>query len=389
MKCNSLFDQVRQEAFRLGLSDLGIVAVSDSVSLESFKKWIASGSNSSMDYLEKNFSARRHPSGVFPKARTLLVAVLSLARISQEFKPLLDEKDGIFRTGDNSSFKPEITGQIIPYALYPDYHGILKKKLQILFQFLKKLYPETEGRVVVDTAPLPEKEWAVRAGLGQIGRQSLLIHPQFGCSIFIGTLLVSLDYEQFGPFISNDPVPPDKRTPLNNNLMPAENLSLSDNLTFDSTSDSTFDLTSDSTSSESQIVENLTSTENLFPAKDCCIGCCQCLQRCPTGAIQSDRTIDGRKCLNFWTIENRDFDPNNVPNEIRKALGNRLFGCDECVQACRWNRINNAVPAGEMDLERIEKMTDEEFKKAFRKTPLYRATLAGMKRNVDWIKKNS
>ena len=99
MKCNSLFDQVRQEAFRLGLSDLGIVAVSDSVSLESFKKWIASGSNSSMDYLEKNFSARRHPSGVFPKARTLLVAVLSLARISQEFKPLLDEKDGIFRTG--------------------------------------------------------------------------------------------------------------------------------------------------------------------------------------------------------------------------------------------------------------------------------------------------
>lgn len=334
MTRNSLFEQVRQEALRLGLDDLAIIAASDSVSLESFKKWLASGSGSSMDYLEKNLSARRHPSGVFPNVRTLLVAVLSLARIAQDFPPVLNKENGFLTTENHSYPDSPITGKIVPYALYPDYHDILKKKLLLLLGFLKNLRPEIEGRAVVDTAPLPEKEWAVRAGLGTIGRQSLLIHPKFGCSIFIGTLLVSLDYEQFGPW------PSEKLPPLK------------------------------------------------FPQEDCCAGCCQCLRKCPTNAIRPDRTIDGRKCLNFWTIENRNFDPADIPKEIKSALKNRLFGCDECTQACRWNQINNTVPSGEVDLALIEKMTDEEFKDLFRKTPIYRAMPAGLKRNAHWIKNN-
>ncbi|MBQ7813795.1 MAG: 4Fe-4S binding protein, partial [Thermoguttaceae bacterium] len=118
-------------------------------------------------------------------------------------------------------------------------------------------------------------------------------------------------------------------------------------------------------------------------AAERCARCRRCVDVCPTGAIPGDRTRIANRCLNFWTIENRVA----LPNEIAQKLDGRLFGCDLCQRVCPWNAPEkNAAPLA-VPLDAVDALDDAEFRRLFKKTPVFRARLDGLKRTADALRK--
>ncbi len=131
------------------------------------------------------------------------------------------------------------------------------------------------------------------------------------------------------------------------------------------------------------------------PESDHCGKCTRCMTACPTGAIERPYAMDARKCLSYWTIENKGA----IPVWIRKALGNRIYGCDDCIEACPWNRFAEVsreatfqalrwsgaeeLPGAEaMPLRDFLDWTEEEFRRRFRGSPIRRIKHRGFLRNV-------
>lgn len=129
------------------------------------------------------------------------------------------------------------------------------------------------------------------------------------------------------------------------------------------------------------------------PARaDHCGSCRACLDACPTGALVGPRRLDARKCISYLTIESRQ----PIPDEYRAAIGDRLFGCDACQEACPWNRETptTSEPAFQprpgmnpVDLAELQSLDEEEFRRRFRHTPFWRAKREGIRRNADVVKK--
>jgi len=118
-----------------------------------------------------------------------------------------------------------------------------------------------------------------------------------------------------------------------------------------------------------------------------CGTCRRCLDACPSGAIVAPYSLDARLCISYLTIEFRGL----VPRSLRPLLGNRIFGCDSCQEACPWSRFSaktdeeSFFPGPEFldpDLVQMSKMTEERFKSLFKDSPVYRATRDGLVRNV-------
>jgi epoxyqueuosine reductase len=121
--------------------------------------------------------------------------------------------------------------------------------------------------------------------------------------------------------------------------------------------------------------------------KDYCGTCSRCLDRCPTGALAAPRRLEARRCLSYITVEHRGA----FPRELRPLLGNRIFGCDLCQEACPWNRFARPAAGREFGsrggslsllLTDLLRLTREEFGRRFGKTPVRRAGYAGFLRNV-------
>lgn len=236
-------------------------------------------------------------------------------------------------------------GRIAKYALGTDYHDWFRPRMKKLGKYLQTFFPEIRTRGVVDTAPIMERQFTFNAGFGWFGRNSMLINPEFGSRFFIGLLLVS--------------------EPVSAEVTPSE---------FDG-----------------------------------CGNCKKCIEACPCGAIGENRTIDARKCINFWTIETSD----EIPLEIREKLDGRLFGCDTCQDVCPWNvKIDSEHPgkcrceacgtysnkftasaskdvpskSGKIALETIETLDETTFEKMFGKTPLSRPGLKTLQRNAGYLR---
>lgn len=118
-----------------------------------------------------------------------------------------------------------------------------------------------------------------------------------------------------------------------------------------------------------------------------CGTCRSCIDACPTGALVAPYVLDARRCISYLTIEYRGI----VPRHLRPLIGNRIFGCDDCQEACPWNRFarrtfgGNFLPSEERgmhDLIPLAGITPEAFKRRFGKSPVYRATRDGFVRNV-------
>jgi epoxyqueuosine reductase len=126
------------------------------------------------------------------------------------------------------------------------------------------------------------------------------------------------------------------------------------------------------------------------PGTDLCGTCTLCIQACPTGAIAAPYVVDARRCISYLTIELRGRD-HVIPDELARRMGNRIFGCDDCLDVCPYNvnAASTAEPAFQPrpmtlspELRTIAAMNDEEFEAAFRGSPIRRPKQAGMLRNA-------
>jgi len=221
------------------------------------------------------------------------------------------------------------------YAQYSDYHDTIAAALERAGAVLEELggIGPADHRHYVDTGPVLERGWAARAGLGFTGKNAMLISRDFGNWLFLACLLTRLE------------LPPDAPLPGK----PPES----------------------------------TGTH----AGQLCGKCTRCLDACPTAAFTAPGVVDARRCVSYQTIENKGV----IPRELRAGIGERIYGCDICLEVCPWNRFAQAsreilVTArpeiARLSLAEVLALTPESFAATFRKTAVKRVKLAGLLRNA-------
>lgn len=145
--------------------------------IERLREWLDKGYHGEMQYMSRNIEMRANPQELLPSARSMIMVLMNY--YPREWQP---------------ADKP----QIAAYAYGNDYHHIVKSKLTSLAEEINKMMPHRYA-VFCDSAPVMERAWAVRAGLGWIGRNGMLINPKFGTFTFIGTLITTLELEPSTP----------------------------------------------------------------------------------------------------------------------------------------------------------------------------------------------
>lgn len=141
------------------------------------RRWLASGAHGDMDYLARTESLRADPTGLLPGARSAIVGAVSYHEPLGHPQPVPDDRESV---------------RVARYAIRPDYHRVLRRRMIGLGRLLERLVPGAAWRAAVDTSPILEKELAYRAGLGWIGRNTLLIHSKLGSELLLGVLLTDV-----------------------------------------------------------------------------------------------------------------------------------------------------------------------------------------------------
>lgn len=218
---------------------------------------------------EDRLKRRRDPSVILPRVQAVIMAGMMYWPGTTGFPKGHDVR------GDEGETR---RGIVSSYAWGKDYHEILGSRLKQLAEHLNKVAGGI-GRFYVDTGAFLERDFAERAGLGFIGKNSLVINPRMGSGFFIGEILTTVEL----PFDADE----DKGTKPRERGEPG------------------------------------------------CGKCKKCRVACPTGAIVEDHVVDARKCISYLTIELKG----SIPVELRKKMGRRIYGCDICQQVCPWNRI--------------------------------------------------
>ena len=297
---------IKDKAYDLGFQ---MVGVSKAGFLEEeaprLEDWLNKNYHGEMGYMANHFDKRLDPTKLVPGAKSV---------ISLLYNYYPEQKQ------DSSAPK------LAKYAYGKDYHYVIKHKLKDLLYWMQDEIGEVDGRVFVDSAPVLERDWAKRSGLGWIGKNTLLINPKKGSFFFLAELIIDLELEPDGPM------------------------------------------------------------------KDYCGTCTRCIDACPTQAIAPEGYfMDGSKCISYLTIELRE----NIPPQFKGKMDGWMFGCDVCQDVCPWNRFSSPHseedfnPAdGLLDMKASdwEELTEEVFRKVFRKSAVKRTKFSGLKRNLDFLK---
>lgn len=287
-----------ESALSRGFAAAGVAVGASSTTWGRFRSWLDEGRHGAMAWLDRDAEARKSFDSVLPFARSALVTALEVGGPP---------------------------GNVARYARGEDYHAVVRRELKGVAGDLRAAAPPgTHFRACVDTAPLLERELAVRAGLGFIGKNTLLIVPRSGSHVVLGVLLTDVEMAPTGE-------------------------------------------------EETAVAER----------PDPCGRCTACLEACPTGAFPSPRFLDATRCIAYLTIEKRG----PFVRWEAAALGGRLFGCDTCQDVCPWNarpaaRQGATAVAGTLDPEEIARLSVTEFEERFGATALRRATHAGLVRNA-------
>jgi epoxyqueuosine reductase len=296
---------IKAKSKELGFQTMGVVAAVEAKGYERFEHWLSLGYGGTMDYLSNRRQAYRHPNSVLDGVQSIVMFAISYK------KPV------------NSNSLPNQFGRVASYAVAPqDYHDTIHERLKTIQAAIHEYFPAVQTRGVVDTAPLLEREYAQLAGLGWVGKNTLLLNRELGSYFFLAALLVDVKIPTDDPF-----------------------------------------------------------------ATDHCGSCTACLEACPTKAFPSPYVLDASRCISYLTIEHRS----TIPVDLQEQMGDWLFGCDICQQVCPWNR--KPVPTEDMefqttmehmglDLLDLLSMSQEEFRKQFRRTPMWRVKHRGMLRNA-------
>ncbi len=179
----SLSEDIKKEALRLGFDLVGITSADPHPHVSFFKDWLAHQHHASMAYLANNQDKRADPHLVLQEAKTFICCGLNYYH-------------GYPRSVD---CKDPARGWISNYAWGDDYHDVVLKKLKQLESFIKTHVPEAKTKSYVDTGPILERSYAASAGLGWIGKNTLLINRKVGSYFFIGEILTNLDLETDSP----------------------------------------------------------------------------------------------------------------------------------------------------------------------------------------------
>ncbi len=293
---------IKKQALAQGFSFCGISKTAflaeEAPKLEA---WLKAGNHGKMQYMENHFDKRLDPEKLVPGAKSI---------ISLLYNYYTDAEQG------NERDIPRIS----KYALGTDYHVVIKDKLKTLVQSLQTEIGDFNARVFVDSAPVMERVWAAKSGLGWQGKNTLLINKSQGSYFFLAEIICDLELE-------------------------ADN-----------------------------------------PIKDYCGTCTACIDACPTEAI-TPYYIEAEKCISYLTIELKE----EIDSHFHGKMDNWLFGCDICQEVCPWNRF--AQKHQEKQFEPIkeilgltkqdwQEMTEDVFRKNFKNSPLKRAKLSGIQKNL-------
>jgi epoxyqueuosine reductase len=269
------------------------------------EKWLQQGMHGKMQYMENHFDLRVDPTQLVPGAKSVITLL-------KNYFP---------------SAQPQSENKISKYAYGNDYHEVIRNSLKQMIAELQQKIGGFNGRGFVDSAPVLERSWAQRSGLGWVGKNGNLINRQNGSFFFIATLIVDIELSYDDPF-----------------------------------------------------------------AKDFCGSCTKCIDSCPTEAILPGKTINGSKCISYFTIELKD---EILPDEMKGKFQNWMFGCDVCQDVCPWNRFSKPhsekafAPLPEIlnfSTKEWEELSEEAFKKIFKHSPLSRAKFKGLQRNLRFLK---
>ena len=171
-----LIDKIKEEANKLGFFKIGFSEAETLDSGKFLKDWIEAGFCGEMKWIEKSFDKRINPKILYPEVKTIISTAVSY----------------FF---DNRQKYAQETGKISRHAWGEDYHIVVKEKLKKLLNYIKKEEKNADGRIFVDSSPVMEKIWAVKGGIGWIGKNSLLITREAGSWIFLGEIFLNIELD--------------------------------------------------------------------------------------------------------------------------------------------------------------------------------------------------
>ncbi len=330
-----LKDKIKAEALRLGFALCGVTTADPPPHHRHYARWLAEGRAGEMLYLGRQEPKRGDLSLVLPGARSVVCVAFNYSP-EEGMAPTPSPSPASGRGESDKTARvfpdfllpspgmgegPGVGAVIARYARFDDYHETLWDRLNALLAFIQALAPDANGKVYCDTGPITERDLAMRAGLGWIGKHTNLISRHLGNWFFLGEIILDIA------------LPPDA------------------------------------------------------PETAHCGTCTRCLPACPTGAITAPYELDARRCISYLTIELKG----SIPLDLRPLVGTRIYGCDDCLQACPWNKfaVRAADPAvapradlTTPDLLELLALDDDAFRAKFRHSPIRRTKRRGLLRNV-------
>lgn len=254
LNLHKLQADLKQEARKLGFADLKITGVDLSAERAAYEQWLAQGYQGSMSYLARNLEKRFDPT-------QLVAGTQSILSVRMDYLPNVET---------HTALNHLERAYIARYALGRDYHKLMRQRLKQLALWLTEQIGPFGYRAFADSAPVLERAIARNAGLGWIGKHTLVLNQQAGSWFFLGELFTDL-------------------------ALPADPPQ----------------------------------------AQQHCGSCTRCLDVCPTQAFTRAWELDASKCISYLTIEHQG----PIPVELRAAMGNRIFGCDDCQIFCPFTKF--------------------------------------------------
>jgi epoxyqueuosine reductase len=293
LSTQTLTEQCREAALDLGFEVCGFSSLEVELHREYYLKWIAENQHGTMSWMERNNERRLDPEKILSGAKSIVVVGMNYYQD-----------------------QPDTRGRIAKYALGKDYHKIIYKRLKQLCAWMRE--QGGDQKPYVDTGPILEKPVAAEAGLGWIGKNTLLLHQKYGTFLFLGVIVTTLELDA---------------DPEENNH---------------------------------------------------CGSCTRCLDICPTKAFPAPYQLDATKCISYLTIEHQG----SIPMEFREAICDHVYGCDDCLDVCPWNRWARKTRESRFHFQGLPDIADtlgwneDDFREQFQGTPIMRLKLPRWKRNV-------
>jgi epoxyqueuosine reductase len=293
-----------------GFDDYGFAELTRPETIGFYQLWLAKGHHGEMGYLQRHLSEKMVPQRLLPNACSAFVTI----------KNYVPHPEAVFDWPLKSS------DGVASYARGGDYHHFLKNKLASVIASLKAFWPEEDFVCFTDSAPVLERELAVRAGLGWVGKNTCLISRTQGSLFFIAEIYTSL------------------RLPKSKNVR----------------------------------------------SSDHCGTCRRCLDTCPTGALIAPRELDARKCISYLTIESRSLPDESLRPGIGHWLFGCDICQNVCpwnskilsTQPVTTTPVSEITGAMIEDLRWILGSSNRALERAFVGTPIFRAGGTGLKRNA-------